>query len=175
MYVSMELSQIIFSLGIIILLIAVVAILMYMQIRSTSILRMKRKLNEKNGLDSTYYLDEGEDEKRCEICYGAIGDEPLAVCKCGKKFHDACAQPTVICPYCNSQYSEMEIRNPIRARCPVCGRFVTGSICECGAVLPRKDNTFLCSCGNRVDVKNPTCRKCGAVYETVTMQAVKRK
>jgi predicted amidophosphoribosyltransferase len=59
----------------------------------------------------------------------------------------------------------MEIREPVLARCPTCGRPLKGGICSCGTVMPRKDNTFVCKCGNVVDAKRPVCKKCGAVYE----------
>jgi len=171
----MELNNPVLALGLIIILIGVIAIVFYVQIRLTSKLKIEGAFGKGKSRKTTYFLDEGEDEKKCEICYGELGCEDIAVCKCGKMFHKACAEPTRTCPYCNTSFEEMTIREPQRARCPVCGRFVKGSICECGAVLPRKDNTFQCSCGNRVDVNKPVCKKCGAVYENITMQTFKRK
>lgn len=171
----MELENPVLALGLIIILLGVVAILLYVQVSVTSRLKIKSNLNKTGTRDSTYFLDEGEDEKKCEICYGKIESEEVAICKCGKLFHRACAEPTKSCPYCGTPFTDMEIREPNRARCPACGRFINGSICECGAVLPRKDNTFLCSCGNRVDVNKPVCRKCGAVYENITMHTIRRK
>lgn len=171
----MELENPVLALGLIVILLGVIAIIFYIQVSITSKLKIKSLLNKKGARGTTYFLDEGEDEKKCDICYGKIENEELAVCKCGRLFHRACAEPTGSCPYCGTPFSEMGVREPQKARCPVCGRFVTGSICECGAVLPRKDNTFLCSCGNRVDVNKPVCRKCGAVYESVTMKTMRKK
>jgi hypothetical protein len=171
----MEPVRVLISLGIIIALIAIIAIVFYLQICVTKKFKDEGILNPGVSERTTYFLDEGEDERRCDICYGVIENEEVAICGCGKLFHRACAEPTDICPYCGMRYSEMEVREPRRARCPVCGRFVRGSICECGAVLPRRDRTFLCSCGNRVDVSKPVCRQCGAVYEDVTLHTMKRK
>jgi hypothetical protein len=133
-----------------------------------------QKKNEKFGKGGeskekpTIILDEKEDKKKCEICYGAIEDDPVAICgKCGRIFHDACAKPTGACPYCNTKYDEMEVREPERTRCPICGRFIKGNICpDCDAVVPIKDGTFTCKCGNTVDCDKPVCKVCGAVYET---------
>ncbi len=162
-------------LGLVAALVAVVTMVLIFRISSINSDFFKKDSDRKKSGKTTYFLDEGEDEKKCEICYGRIGEEHVAVCGCGRTFHEACAKPTGTCPYCGCGYNDMEVRRPVRARCPVCGRFVSGSICECGAVLPRKDNTFLCSCGNRVDVGKPVCRKCGAVYENMTAKPVKRK
>lgn len=171
----MELTNPVLALGLIIISIGVITMVFYVQIRITNKLKLAGVFGKGKSRKTTYFLDEGEDEKRCEICHGKIENEELAVCKCGKLFHRVCAEPTGTCPYCGTKFEEMTIREPERTRCPVCGRFVKGNICECGAVLPRKDNTFLCSCGNRVDVNKPVCKKCGAVYENVTMQTIKRK
>lgn len=171
----MELADPIMSLGLIIVLIAVIAIVFYAQIRVTKKSDEDGALGLGGSRKTTYFLDEGEDEKKCDICYGRIENEDVAVCRCGRLFHRACAEPTEICPYCNTGFKDMEVREPQRARCPVCGRFIKGSICECGAVLPRKDKTFLCSCGNRVDLGKPVCKKCGAVYENVTLHTMKRR
>lgn len=171
----MESPSTLVSLVIIAGLVVVVAILFVLQAYVTGRYHLKDKLIGKTEKKPTYFLDEGEDGKKCEICYGAINDDPVAKCKCGKIFHDACAKPTGACPYCKAEYSTMEVRDPIRSRCPVCGRFMKGNVCECGAVLPRKDDTFLCTCGNRVDANRPVCKKCGAVYESVKMQIYKQK
>ncbi|MDR0887907.1 MAG: hypothetical protein LBM39_01815 [Candidatus Methanoplasma sp.] len=162
-------------LAIVIVLVTVISIVILVKVHLDSKQTLKNVSSGKNGGKPTYFLDEGEDEKKCDICYGEIGDDPVAKCACGKIFHDACARPTGACPYCGAPYVKMTVRDPVRSRCPVCGRFVKGGICACGAVLPRRDGTFLCSCGARVDGKKPVCRKCGAVYESVTMQSYKNK
>ncbi|MDR3282391.1 MAG: hypothetical protein LBS92_02130 [Candidatus Methanoplasma sp.] len=122
-----------------------------------------------------YSIEEGEAEKKCGICYGEIGEEAVSECPCGKLFHDSCAAQTGPCPYCGSVYDHFTRRLPKRSECPVCGVMMRGSICVCGAVFPRPDGTFLCSCGNRVDSARPVCRKCGAAYERATMQTYKNK
>lgn len=116
---------------------------------------------------ATYFLDDCDTEKKCAICLGKIGTAPVSRCKCGKIFHDSCASPTGKCPYCGGRYSDMKIDEPERARCPVCGRFLTGSVCSCGSVFPKRDGTILCSCGNRVDCSRPLCGRCGALYKKV--------
>ncbi len=171
----MDLIKVLSYLGLIIILLGVITIVMYLQIRTANKMKLRKKNFQNRSTKTTYFLDEGEDNKKCEICYGEINNEDVAVCKCGKIFHKACAEPTNTCPYCSTTFDQMDVRQPERTRCPICGRYVKGNICECGAVLPRKDNTFLCSCGNRVDVNKPVCKKCGAVYEIVTMQTMKRK
>lgn len=174
-YWTMEVGIASILLGLILALVAIVTIALIFRISSTNSSLFQIDSDGKNSGKTTYFLDEGEDEKKCEICYGRIGEENIATCTCGRTFHDACAKPTGTCPYCGCGYDAMDVRKPLRARCPICGRFVSGSICECGAVLPRKDNTFLCSCGNRVDVGKPVCKKCGAAYESMTAKPVKRK
>lgn len=172
----MDFENPIFLLGMIILLVALIAIVVVVQgyIGAKYDLGTKLRGGKKKN-ESTIFLDEGESEKKCEICYGKIENDPIAECKCGKIFHDACARPTGSCPYCGAKYEEMEVREPERNRCPVCGRFLSGSICSCGAVIPRKDETFTCKCGNTVDMNKPVCRKCGAVYESATMKVYKEK
>jgi len=175
MYGSMDVPNQIISLGLIFILLIVVAMVFVMQVKVTRKYKLNERITGGAPRESTYFLDEGEDEKKCEICYGKIESDTIAECKCGKVFHDACAAPTGSCPYCGTIYAQMTKREPVRARCPVCGRYVKGGMCECGAVLPRKDDTFLCSCGNRVDASKPVCKKCGAVYESTSMQIFKRK
>jgi predicted amidophosphoribosyltransferase len=63
----------------------------------------------------------------------------------------------------------MVIRESARIWCPECGRPMKSGHCACGAVAPGKDNTFICKCGNVVDVDKPVCRKCGAVYEPTSI------
>lgn len=141
----------------------------------TSKYRLKEKITSLNSGSSTKKIDIGEEEKTCEICLGKIGDESVAACGCGRIYHDACARPTGSCPYCSASYESMDVRDPVRNRCPVCGRYVKGNICACGAVIPRNDGTFICSCGNTIDDRKPVCNKCGAIYEKVTMKLQRPK
>jgi hypothetical protein len=122
-----------------------------------------------------YAIEEGEDEKKCGICYGEIGEEAVSVCSCGMVFHDSCAVHTNICPYCGTAYDPLGKRLPKRSECPICGGAIKKGACACGAVFPRPDGTFLCSCGNRADSVKPVCRRCGAVYERTSVQRYKNK
>jgi hypothetical protein len=171
----MELGNTILTLGIIIVLVAAIAIVFVLQLHLESKFGLKEKITGRSGKKPTYFVDEGEDEKKCDICYGKIEEDTIAECSCGRIFHHACAKPTGACPYCGAECDTMTVREPVRTRCPVCGRFVKGGVCTCGVILPTKDETFLCKCGNRVDMKKPVCRKCGAVYESVTMQIYKKQ
>lgn len=124
---------------------------------------------------ATYFLDDADSEKKCSICLGKIGTNAIAECPCGKLFHNSCAAPTKMCPYCGKSYANMITRDPARARCPVCGRFLSNSICACGAVFPRRDGTIVCSCGNSIDCSRPLCGRCGALYERVQKHPVKKR
>ncbi|MCL2510061.1 MAG: hypothetical protein FWF07_03170 [Methanomassiliicoccaceae archaeon] len=163
------------SLGIIILLVALLAITFVVHGYVGAKYNLRGKLTGQSRKESTTFLDDGEDEKKCEICYGKIDKDPIAMCPCGKIFHEACAKPTGSCPYCGVRYEEMEVREPEMKRCPVCGRFLKGNICSCGAVIPKRDNTFICKCGGVVDVDKPVCRKCGAVYESAVMKVFREQ
>lgn len=131
-------------------------------------------LKRPTGGIATYFLDDSDSEKKCAICFGKIGTNALSTCDCGKMFHDSCASPTGMCPYCGGPYSKMTVGEPKRARCPVCGRFLNESICSCGAVFPRRDGTLICSCGGSVDCSRPLCGKCGALYEKVEKHPERR-
>jgi len=161
----MDLANTVIALGIILMLVILIAIVFLAQGYLEARYGLRDKLKGKSRKESTTFLDEGEDEKKCDICYGAIENDPLATCKCGKIFHEACARPTEKCPYCGVRFEEMEIREPAGAACPVCGKRLKGGHCSCGAAMPRKDNTFVCKCGNIVDGNKPVCKKCGAAYE----------
>ncbi|MDR2698860.1 MAG: hypothetical protein LBB30_04210 [Candidatus Methanoplasma sp.] len=171
----MDFANTVFTLGIIILLVIAIAIAFVIQGYAESRYNLRGKITGKSEKKSTTFLDEGEDEKKCEICYGQIGSDPLAECSCGRVFHDACARPTGSCPYCAAPYGEMEVREPEKRRCPACGRFLSGNSCSCGAVIPGKDNTFVCGCGNIVDADKPVCKRCGAVYEIKSMKIIKMR
>ncbi|MDR1954710.1 MAG: hypothetical protein LBP82_02000 [Candidatus Methanoplasma sp.] len=171
----MDLGNTLFTLGIIILLVALIAMVIVFQGYLSAKYDLPGRATGRPKKKSTTFLDEGEDEKKCEICYGKINEDPIAKCACGRIFHEACAKPTGSCPYCGTSYENMEVREPERTRCPVCGKFLKGSICSCGAVIRRKDDTFVCKCGNFVDAGKPVCKKCGAVYERTIMKVFKEK
>ncbi|HKM13992.1 MAG TPA: hypothetical protein VJY42_03660 [Candidatus Methanomethylophilaceae archaeon] len=139
--------------------------------------RMRKKVLSKHRSSGggTYFLDDSDSEKKCAICLGRIKTDAVAVCPCGKLFHDSCAAPTKICPYCGKSYNHMKTREPKRARCPICGRFLSGSMCACGAIFPKRDDTIICSCGNTVDCSRPLCGRCGALYEKVEKQPIKKR
>lgn len=115
--------------------------------------------------DPIPFPEMAEDEKFCSLCHGRIGDEPLAACACGKKFHLSCAE-LANCPQCSNDVWHMHLRHPVTMTCPICLRRAPGGRCEhCGIVIPRQDGTFRCHrCGTVVFTSNPTCRKCGSTY-----------
>jgi len=101
----------------------------------------------------------------CGICLGTVSKgDMIARCGCGQIFHDACAKPTDICPYCERSYAEFAIESPHCVKCPSCGSDVVGNVCECGALVNR-GGTFICGCGNALDASDPVCGRCGAKYE----------
>lgn len=159
-------------LGIFSMVAMVVSILLLSILNS---IRKKVSSNRNSGGKATYFLDDSDSEKKCSICLGKIGTNAVAECRCGKLFHNSCAVPTAMCPYCGKSYTSMTTREPVRARCPVCGRFLGSSICACGAVFPRRDDTIICSCGNSVDCSRPLCGRCGALYEKVEKHPVKKR
>lgn len=163
----MDLGNTVFILGIIILLVIAIAIALVLQGYSGSKYGYLKKLKGKPMRKSTIILDEKEDTDKCEICYGAIDDDSIAKCPCGRVFHEACARPTGSCPYCNAPYAAMDTRGPEVTVCPICGRPLKGNICSCGAVTPSEDYTIVCGCGAVIDADKPVCKKCGAVYEFV--------
>jgi len=171
----MDLGNTIFNLGMIILLVILIAIVLLFQGYLGAKYNLRGKLTGMGAKKSTTFLDEKEDNKKCDICYGMIEGYPMAVCTCGKLFHAACAEPTGSCPYCKAKYEKMTIRSPERTQCPRCGELLRGNTCTCGAVIPGPNKTFACKCGNLVDVDKPVCKKCGAVYESATLEIFKEK
>jgi hypothetical protein len=171
----MDIGDNLFSLGMIMMLVIAIAIIFVLRAYLRASEELKKTPEGKREKKITKFLDEGEDKRDCEICYGKIEWNPVAVCECKKVFHDACARPTGSCPYCNKPYATMTVRAPERTRCPVCGDFLSSNICKCGAVIPKKDGSFLCKCGGSVDRDKPVCRKCGAVYNNAIMQALKEQ
>ena len=162
----MDLGSIVFLLGILVVMVVAIAIGFVVKGYSGAKLDLSDGPAGKSKKKSTIFLGEREDDEKCDICYGKIEDNPLAICSCGKKFHEACARPTGSCPYCGAKYDSMEIREPERTLCPGCHKPVRGNMChDCKIMIPKKDHTFICKCGNTVDAGKPVCRKCGAIYE----------
>jgi hypothetical protein len=100
----------------------------------------------------------------CGICFGTISnDDVITKCTCSQTFHRSCAEPTGKCPYCERPYDELVTESPECVVCPSCGADVVGNVCSCNAVINREG--FICSCGNKLDVNDPKCSKCGKEYE----------
>ena len=169
----MESNNVILILGIAVTMVVLATMVYIMVMHKRMDSELKTTTGDGSNGQSTYFLDEGEDERTCDICYGKIGENAIAECSCGRVFHDACASPTEACPYCRTGYASMRHREPSMTRCPACGRFMKAGICTCGALVSRKDGTFPCTCGGRVDVSRPLCRRCGAIYQSVTTQRYK--
>ena len=124
-----------------------------------------RRLAEKK---STDFLDRNIVDDTCDICFGEFETGGVAVCDCGMKFHEECAELTGECPYCKSPFSSMEVRGIRRPACPSCGKVLEKNVCpECGTVLPNKDMRFECVCGATVYAGDGYCKECGATYEFV--------
>jgi len=130
---------------------------------TVAIIRFYVKNAEKKHLrrHSTDFLDGGGGEL-CAICFGELG-ETVSECRCGKKFHTTCAEPTGPCPYCSQPYETFKTFEEHKQRCPNCGRYPLGRVCKCGALLSR-DGVFMCPCGTVIDKTDPTCCGCGRKY-----------
>ena len=123
----------------------------------------ERRLAEKK---STEFLDRNKVDDTCDICFGEFENGRVAVCECGMKFHEECAEMTGECPYCKRPFSGMEIREIRRPRCPVCKNVIEKNVCQgCGTVVPNKDMRFECVCGATVFAGDGYCKECGATYE----------
>ena len=131
--------------------------------------RLRRLYVERMEKERTsYYLDPSSVDDCCDICFGDLrGDLFLSECTCGRIFHDGCSDMVDECPYCRAGRSERTARRVRRMVCPRCGRNMDGSICRCGAVVPRKDGTFDCPCGNRMHISSERCPVCGTRYAPV--------
>ena len=122
-----------------------------------------RRLAEKK---STDFLDRNKVDDTCDICFGEFESGRVAVCGCGMKFHEECAELTGECPYCKAPFSSVEIRGILKPRCPSCGNTVEKNVCPvCETVIPNKDMRFECVCGATVFAGDGYCKECGAVYE----------
>lgn len=128
---------------------------------------LARRYNERLSENtSTEFLDRRAVDDNCDICFGEFKNGDVAVCTCGMKFHKECAEMTEECPYCKSRFGTMSTRAIIRPICPGCGALLEKSICpRCGTVLPNKDMTFRCICGEIMLAADRVCGTCGAEYE----------
>lgn len=118
-----------------------------------------QKITEKR---PTHHIDHDSLDTRCEICFGDIGSEVIKVCDCGRIFHLDCADATDECPYCRRKKETMTERNARKTKCPYCGRIVKDNICDCGAIIPNEDGTYVCKCGEIASLDSNGCRKCGS-------------
>ena len=59
-----------------------------------------------------------EESITCHVCLGAIKTGlPVVVCKCGKKYHESCANRVITCPICESNITEYEpVDDIVRSR-----------------------------------------------------------
>lgn len=125
-------------------------------------------VNDRNRLQKitdkkpTHFVDEGHLDSRCEICFGDIGNETIRVCDCGRTFHVDCADATDECPYCKRKKETMTERNAVKTVCPACGRLIEKNICDCGAIVPNPDGTYVCRCGESASIGSGGCGKCGS-------------
>jgi hypothetical protein len=149
------------------LLFDVAAVVAFFALRAMNKDRVRLDNSRKNRLiseKSTYFLDTRKVDGKCDICFGDIGADRVAACQCGKTFHLSCAEMTAVCPYCEAPLREMETRDAMRPICPGCGKPFSGGVCSCGAVLPDRDGTFECVCGNKISIDDRSCKVCGAAY-----------
>lgn len=124
----------------------------------------KRALLDTN---SAYHVEDYHADTRCDICFDSMDSEEICDCVCGKTFHRSCAEPTGSCPYCGNPFD----RFPIKSResrsltCFRCGEKMDGNVCGCGTVIPYKDGTFSCPCGECLSETAIWCPNCGRTYE----------
>ena len=123
----------------------------------------RRLLNE----ISAYHVEDYHADTRCAICFDNMDGEEVCDCSCGKSFHRSCAEPTANCPYCGNEFESFPIksRESRRLTCFRCGKNMDGNVCECGTVIPFKDGTFHCRCGETLKEDSSWCPNCGATYE----------
>ncbi|MDR0779001.1 MAG: hypothetical protein LBE48_06170 [Methanomassiliicoccaceae archaeon] len=142
-----------------IIALSVVLVVLFLILRVKNDMRTvsRRKIKKRSGKKAS--------EDICGICFGKIlKSEMIARCGCGNEFHDTCAEPVGTCPYCGCGYGSFEKDMPDYVTCPSCGSDVTGTVCECGAVI-NHDGVFTCGCGAELDVNHPVCKKCGKEYD----------
>ena len=142
-------------------------------IRSGKAAKTERKALMSNA--SAYYVEDYRADNRCDICFDSMGDERVCECSCGKVFHRSCAEPTGSCPYCGTEFDKFPVtsREPRAVTCFRCGKTVERNICECGTVIPYKDHTFSCHCGEVLSEDSIWCPNCGRTFERRTALADK--
>ena len=129
--------------------------------------RIDKSKDELGKKHSEYNTGDYDADVRCDICFDDIGDETVSQCRCGKTFHLTCAEPTGQCPYCGTDFKDFLPPRPARhITCPRCGNPMNGNICECGTILPDPDRTFVCRCGERLNVGDKICHRCGRQFDS---------
>ena len=116
---------------------------------------------------SAFHVEDYHADTRCDICFDDVKGEVVCDCTCGKTFHRTCAEPTGSCPYCGTVFDNFPIkeRESRMLTCFRCGRAVEGNICECGTVIPFKDKTFRCPCGEELREESEWCPNFGRTFE----------
>lgn len=140
--------------------------------------RDRRAKTEKEtllGQISAYHVEDYRADTRCDICFDSMEGEQVSECSCGKSFHRSCAEPTGCCPYCGNPFANFPVhgREPRSLTCFRCGRRVEQNICECGTVIPFRDGTFQCLCGETLTEETSWCPNCGRTFERRTALADK--
>lgn len=116
---------------------------------------------------SAYHVEDYNADTRCDICFDSVEGETVCDCVCGKTFHRSCAEPTGSCPYCGNPFEKFPVaqRTARVLTCFRCGRTVERNICECGTVIPFKDGSFYCHCGEELNEESDWCPNCGRTFE----------
>ncbi len=149
-------------------------ILVICGISFVSILRENRRRSEEKRTllndTSAYHVEDYRADTRCDICFDSMGEEAVSECACGKAFHRSCAEPTGTCPYCGLPFDRFPIkeREARTLRCFRCGKPVERNICDCGTVIPFRNGTFYCHCGEELTVESNWCPNCGRTFEKRT-------
>lgn len=122
------------------------------------------------GRPSSYHVEDYKADKRCDICFDSMAGEKVCDCACGKTFHRSCAEPTGSCPYCGLEFERFPVkeREAKVLRCFRCGSAVGQNVCECGTVIPYRDGSFSCPCGEVLNQEDGWCPNCGRRYERRT-------
>ena len=124
---------------------------------------------------SAYHIEDYRADRRCDICFDSMDGEVVSECSCGKSFHRSCAEPTGVCPYCKTPFANFPVsgREARTLTCFRCGKRVEQNICECGTVIPFRDGTFQCLCGEILTEESVWCPNCGRTFERRTALADK--
>lgn len=135
----------------------------------------------------------------CQICLGRVKQGMEYVkCGCGKIFHTTCISRTGFCPYCQSEYTTKDGREPVKngfanmqapksetnapptagtkvnyILCPLCGANIPAGAesCECGAIFVEEGGNFKCpECGETVSEDESECPNCGEHFDHLETQ-----